>query len=99
MTIDIDHGTIATMTTVSVSQFKARCLALLAEVERTGRPLTVTKRGKPLARVLPPTTRKPGAWLGCMAGTARILGDLTEPLWTEEDQARADREWDELTQP
>ena len=97
MTIVNDHGTFALMDSVPISQFKARCLALLAEVERSGRPLLVTKRGKPLARVLPPTARKPGWWFGCMAGTGRILGDLTEPLWTEEDQVRADRAWDELT--
>jgi prevent-host-death family protein len=38
---------------VSVSRFKAECLALLADVAATGKELVVTKRGKPLARVLP----------------------------------------------
>ena len=39
--------------TISASQFKARCLALLDEVAETGQALVVTKRGKPVARISP----------------------------------------------
>ena len=39
--------------TISATQFKARCLALLDEVAETGESLVVTKRGKPVARVEP----------------------------------------------
>lgn len=38
---------------VSASQFKARCLALLDEVAESGAELVVTKRGRPVARVVP----------------------------------------------
>jgi prevent-host-death family protein len=38
---------------ITASRFKAQCLALLDEVARTGRPLIVTKRGRPVARVEP----------------------------------------------
>jgi prevent-host-death family protein len=38
---------------IPASTFKARCLALLDEVERTGRPLIITKRGRPVARLEP----------------------------------------------
>jgi prevent-host-death family protein len=38
---------------IPVSEFKARCLALLDEVSETGVTLVVTKRGKPVARVVP----------------------------------------------
>jgi prevent-host-death family protein len=38
---------------IPVSQFKARCLRLLDDVARTGDEVVVTKRGKPLARVVP----------------------------------------------
>jgi len=67
------------MKTVAVSEFKARCLALLEDVARTGEPLLVTKRGKPLARVAP------GASSGAapqetLAGTVEILGDVVEPV-------------------
>ena len=37
---------------ISASEFKAKCLALLDEVAEKGQPLVVTKRGKPVARVL-----------------------------------------------
>ncbi len=39
---------------ISASQFKAKCLALLDEVAETRETLVVTKRGKPVARVMPP---------------------------------------------
>ncbi len=39
--------------TISATQFKARCLALLDEVAESGQPLVVTKHGKPVARVEP----------------------------------------------
>jgi prevent-host-death family protein len=39
--------------TIPAGEFKARCLALLDEVAETGKPLLVTKRGKPVARVVP----------------------------------------------
>jgi len=38
---------------VPAGEFKAKCLALLDEVEATGRELIVTKRGRPVARLLP----------------------------------------------
>ena len=48
-----------TMTrTIPAGEFKARCLALLDEVSRTGEEIIVTKRGKPVARVVPPVAEK-----------------------------------------
>ncbi len=41
------------MRTMAIGEFKAKCLAVMAEVNSTGQPVLVTKRGKPLARVLP----------------------------------------------
>lgn len=40
-------------TSISAADFKARCLALLDRVARTGRGVVVTKRGRPVARVVP----------------------------------------------
>lgn len=39
------------METINVARFKATCLALLARVEKTGQPICVTRRGKPLAQI------------------------------------------------
>jgi antitoxin (DNA-binding transcriptional repressor) of toxin-antitoxin stability system len=68
------------MDTISISKFKATCLAALARVSKTGRPLRVTRFGKPVADVVPPAPGEPAQqWLGSMRGTAKILGDITSP--------------------
>ena len=78
------------METVPISQFKARCLAILARVKTTGRPVLVTRFGEPVAEVVPPSaSARPRRWLGCMAGTARIVGDIVSP-------AADDRDWEVL---
>jgi prevent-host-death family protein len=67
--------------TMSISEFKATCLAALERVRRSGRPLLITKRGKPIAEVVPPSTSDTGeAWLGAMRGSARITGDIIAPV-------------------
>jgi prevent-host-death family protein len=69
------------METVSVSAFKATCLAALQRVRTTGRPLLVTKRGVPIAQVLPPPQPEPEeAGYGAMRGTAQEFGDIVGPL-------------------
>lgn len=69
------------MDEIAVSKFKATCLAALARVRRTGRPLRVTRFGKPLADVVPAVQRPKGrAWLGAMKGRGRITGDLVPPV-------------------
>jgi prevent-host-death family protein len=81
LTMVHDHGNIARMETVSASRFKATCLALIERVRRTGKPILVTKRGVPVAQLVPPPAPPPPAsTFGCMAGTVREIGDLVEPL-------------------
>ncbi len=69
------------MDEIAVSKFKATCLAALDRVRRTGRPLRVTRFGRPLADVVPPGPA-PGAnaWLGAMSGRGRVTGDLVAPV-------------------
>jgi prevent-host-death family protein len=45
------------MKEITATRFKAHCLRLLDEVAATGEPLTITKHGRPVARVEPPTRR------------------------------------------
>jgi prevent-host-death family protein len=72
--------------TLAISEFKATCLAVLERVRRTGRPVLVTRRGEPIAQVIPPTpAERSPSWLGCMAGKAKILGDIIAPT-TESDE-------------
>jgi antitoxin (DNA-binding transcriptional repressor) of toxin-antitoxin stability system len=69
------------MDEMAVSKFKATCLAALDRVRRTGRPLRVTRFGKPLAEVVPPRADEPrGSWLGAMRGRASITGDIVAPV-------------------
>ena len=76
------------MATVSVSEFKARCLSLLAEVARTGESLTVLKRGRPLARVVPAVAETAGYPQQALAGSLEIVGDvITPPLPADEWEA------------
>lgn len=76
---------VMTERTVAAGKFKAECLALLDEVAETGRPLVVTKRGKPVARVVsiepPPSLR----------GTVKIL------VSEEEFLAPLDEPWEALS--
>jgi len=65
------------MKEIAISEFKAKCLGLLEEVRKTRKPIRVTRFGKPVAEVIPPSPEKPmGRRLGCMAGTGRIIGDI-----------------------
>jgi prevent-host-death family protein len=69
---------------VAISEFKAKCLALLEQVRKTKRPIRVTRFGKPVAEVFPPAPAAQGAdWLGSMAGTIEILGDIMSPIIEE----------------
>ncbi|MGA2696350.1 MAG: type II toxin-antitoxin system Phd/YefM family antitoxin [Terriglobales bacterium] len=74
------------MKEIAISEFKAKCLGILEEVRKTRKPIRVTRFGKPVAEVLPPSPEKSKkSWLGCMAGTAEILGDIVGPTGSLED--------------
>ena len=59
-----------------VSDFKAKCIAVLKEVERTREPVVVTLRGRPMARVEPVTAGLEGKRLGVLKGVMRIRRNL-----------------------
>jgi prevent-host-death family protein len=75
------------MKEVTLSEFKARCFALICEVEKTGKPLRITRRDKPLAEVVP-VSSAPKRKLGRMAGTVEILGDIISPIVLDSDSFR-----------
>ena len=75
-----DHGRRIRIETMPISKFKATCLALLERVRRTGRPLRVTRFGKPVADIVPAAPERPEAgWIGAMRGTLEIRGDIVGP--------------------
>lgn len=72
------------MDEIAVSKFKATCLAALDRVRRTGRPLRVTRFGRPLADVVPPQSEPHvDTWVGAMRGTGRVTGDVVAPAEAE----------------
>ena len=66
---------------MSVSQFKATCLAEFEAIARGGEPIVITKRGVPIAQVTAPQmVERPRRRLGGMAGRTKILGDIMAPV-------------------
>ncbi len=61
---------------ISAAQFKANCLKLIDEVAVTRKPLIITKRGKPLVKLVPIQDETPTRLFGYMKGTGQILGDI-----------------------
>ena len=78
------------MEVIAISQFKATCLAVLERVRKTGEPILVTRRGKPVAQVQPPPPPEPksASLFGSMKGTAEVVGDIVSPL-SDQDWVRA----------
>jgi prevent-host-death family protein len=71
---------------IKASEFKAKCLALMDEVARTGVAVVITKNGKPVAELVPHHPRKP-ALRGALKDKLFIVGDIMSPI---------DVEWDAL---
>jgi len=63
---------------IAAGEFKAKCLALLDEVEQSRKELVITKRGRPVARLVPADKEVPQIF-GRMKGSGRILGDIIGP--------------------
>ena len=78
---------------VTATELKAKCLALLDEVDEKGDTITVTKRGRPVA-TLHPVKKEPwkspkGAWIGRVEIVGDIVNVDASHLW---DSLRGDRE-------
>lgn len=61
---------------INAAQFKAKCLKLIDEVAATREPLIITKRGKPLAKLVPIQDETLPPLFGYMKGMGEILGDI-----------------------
>jgi len=67
------------MKQMRASAFKARCLAVMNDVQATGEPVIVTKRGTPVVKGVPVEPRKNNLF-GFMAGEFKITGDIESPV-------------------
>ncbi len=73
------------MKKMASSEFKAKCLAVLDEVASTGEPVTILKRGKPVAQLVPSVPRGEKYPQHEIIGTVRIVSDIIEPVLPPDD--------------
>ena len=71
--------------TIAAGEFKAKCLGLLDEVQRQRKEILITKRGKPVAKLVPVKEERSESFIGSMQGTMEIVGDIISPI---------DEKWD-----
>lgn len=69
---------------IQAGEFKAKCLQLMDDVNEKHIVITITKHGKPVAKLVPIDTT-PISSFGCLKGTVTIKGDIIAPI---------DSEWD-----
>ena len=67
------------MKTIAAGEFKARCLTLMEDVRSTREPLIITKRGKPVAKLVPADDDKDD-FIGRLEGVFRVVGDVESPM-------------------
>jgi prevent-host-death family protein len=64
---------------IGAAEFKAHCLEILDEVQRTGAEVTITKHRKPVARVVPAAHEKT-PFCGSLKGSVLYEGDIVSPV-------------------
>ena len=93
------RGTVARSTKVTAADFKARCLQLMDDVQASGKSIVITKRGKPVAQLVPIVEEAPRDIFGCLAHLYTVdVGEPGAPVGDPEDW-EALKEWDELNRP
>jgi prevent-host-death family protein len=71
--------TIVMSVQIAAGEFKAKCLSVLDEVQRQRKEVVITKRGKPVAKLVP-IVDSPVSFIGSMKGTMEIIGDIVSPI-------------------
>ena len=73
---------------VTASELKARCGRIIDSVENGREPVVITKRGRPVARIVPIDEPAERSLFGFARGSVVIVGDITEPIDVEWDATR-----------
>ena len=84
--------------TITASEFRAKCLALMDEVADTGEEIVITKRGVPVAR-LEPYRKRPASLYGKYKGQIKIRGDIVGPVMDDDWEEEWLKQWDEWLAP
>ena len=67
------------MKKIAAGAFKARCLKLMDEVQQTREPIVITKKGRPVAKLVPADNAQKDVF-DCLKGVMEIVGDIESPL-------------------
>lgn len=67
------------MKKMGAAQFKAKCLAVMDSVSKTREAVVITKRGRPIAKLVP-MEDEPREFLGSLEGIVKIVGDIESPV-------------------
>jgi prevent-host-death family protein len=67
------------MKTLPAGEFKARCLTVMEEVRKNREPVLITKRGKPVAKLVPADKAREEL-IGRLEGIVSINGDIESPI-------------------
>jgi prevent-host-death family protein len=67
------------MKSIPAGEFKSKCLQLMDKVQRTRKPITITKRGKPVAKLVP-VEQEHDEWFGRLRGKMKVVGDIVSPM-------------------
>jgi prevent-host-death family protein len=70
------------MKQIPAGAFKAHCLTVMKQVQATGEPVIVTKRGTPVVKIVPVEVKNSEIF-GFMAGRVKIVGDIESPIPVE----------------
>jgi prevent-host-death family protein len=70
--------------TIPAGAFKARCLAIMDEVQAKRQAVVITKRGKPVAKLVPVEKEKDEIF-GFLKGKLKVVGDVVSPALTPEE--------------
>jgi prevent-host-death family protein len=70
------------MKKMAAGEFKARCLAVMEQVRTTRESVLITKRGRPIAKLVP--VAEPVEFLGRLKGVVKIFGDIESPIESPE---------------
>ncbi len=67
------------MEIINISHLQKNCNAILEKVNHSDESVLICRKGKFLAKIVTLSFSEKKSWLGCMAGTGRIIGDIISP--------------------
>ncbi len=73
------------MKEITITEFRTNCSAILSPVQRTKKPIRITRHGKPVAEIIPVDPLRNINWMGSMKERLKILGAIVSPASDESD--------------